>query len=200
MEAIGFIAKFNRVSLPSNLRVTVYKSESLGKIKDIFSNNRTRDVVSLSIIFASNLCVVYGLTIYLPLALTSDICGVGGVNSTDIVHTCTKVTTADLTSLSVISLSGFVGTILGAVLSAGVGRLWPTRISCLIQIGVIFLLFFCFHVTTIILSAAFFWTGIVNCIEWIFVTEIFPTKIRATSISVVNSFGKLGGIIGSSLV
>ena len=200
MEAIGFIAKLNRVSLPANLQVTVYKSESLGNIRDVFANNRTRDIISLSIILGSNLCVVYGLVVFLPLALTSNFCGVGIVNSTQIVHTCESITPEALGNLSMATFLGLLGTIVGALLSKNFGRLHPIRVCSLVQIGIIFLLYFCLNQTSVNLSAAVAVTGVVNCIEWIIIAEVFPTKVRATTISIINSFGKLGGIIGSAFV
>ena len=199
-EAIKFMARLNKVSLPENFNVLCSESEDLGSYKMVFSKEYIRSTVCLTVIYFMDIFLEFGLIIFLPLYFSSGICG--ATVSEPPQHVCTPLSTDDLYKLTITSSLSIGGAIATFFISNKVGRLLPIRAASVIQTIGLACILICFNSTFSFVVIVFTKTVqvFVNTSVWIIMPESFPTSIRSTAVGVINGAGKIGGVLGTGCV
>jgi MFS family permease len=198
IQAVRFMAKLNRRQLPENVRMTHFDDEDLGSYTMILNQDHRKSTIALSVVYFTNIFYVFGLIVLLPLLFSSDF----GSASRSNTHRCQILTDNDLLKLTIATTGSIVGVIAGFISAQYFGRLIPTRVATLINfLSLTSLLVhvngtFTF-VTSIITQMS---AGLANIIIWIMIPESFPTIIRTTATGFINSWGKIGGVLGTASV
>ena len=198
-KALETIAKWNGKNLPSGFELQELEEEAIGSYSVVFSDQYRKYTVLLSIAGFSVLFILFGIIVFLPLALYSGFCG-GNLKPQP--QNCMKVEQSSLRDLSVVTSSGIFASIVGLLSAVHLGRKVSWRISSTFGLISIAFLIKCINTTftKIFLFLLKFSFVVYNLIFVILMPESFPTTIRSTGFSVCNSFAKLGGAIGCGLI
>eukprot|EP00116_Pleurobrachia_bachei_P004963 sb/3465225/ len=179
-KALGFMARVNNVKLEDGVEVVVYQNEELGSYSMLFNDTNKRSVISLSVVYFSNIFLEFGLFIFLPLFFSSKYCGTASVTPK---HDCTMLTQDDLWKLSLSSIAAILGSLIAFLCASYIGRLIPLRVAMGLTLACLIGLLVCISnaVTFGIVSALKLTEAIVNTLLWIIIPESFATCLRATA-------------------
>eukprot|EP00116_Pleurobrachia_bachei_P009029 sb/3469291/ len=193
------MARLNKVKLEDNVEVVVYQNEELGSYNMLFNETNKRSVISLSVVYFATMFLEFGLIIFLPLFFSAKYCGTGSVTPK---HDCTMLTQDDLWKLSLSSVAAIFGSLIGFLCASYIGRLIPLRVASVLTLACLLGLLICISnaVTLTIVSGLKLAEASVNTLLWIIVPESFATCLRFTAIGFINSWGKLGGVVGTGMV
>ena len=198
-HALQKMANLNGARLPENLSVTVHKNQELGSIADLFRPEFRRQSLLLSAMFFCNLLIIFAALVFMPLALYSGFCG---GSKTPPEHVCVKIKQNSLLELAIACSGSLLAAIVGYFLATRIGRSITMKIFSTISFISILFLFKCF--STIITTVSFFLIKFLQYSHHInmffIIPEFYPTTFRNTAISIINSCGKFGGVIGTGLV
>ena len=198
-EALKTMAKWNDKKLPSNFKLQELEEEAIGSYSSVFSDHYRKDAIILSIAGFSDLFILFGIIVFLPLALYSDFCG-GNLKPQPL--NCVKVEQSSLKDLSIVTSSGIFASIVGLLSAVHIGRKLSWRISSVLGLISPAFLIKCISIkfTKIFLFLLKFSYIYHNTNTIILIPETFPTTIRSTAYSVCNFFAKLRGAAGCGLV
>eukprot|EP00116_Pleurobrachia_bachei_P003743 sb/3464005/ len=198
-KALEYMARVNNVKLEDDVEVVVHQNEELGSYNMLFNEANKRSVISLSVVYFANIFLEFGLWIFLPLFFSSKYCGTGSVTPK---RDCTMLTQEDLWKLSLSSIAAIFGSLIAFLCASYIGRLIPLRVAMGLVLACLLGLLICISnaVTFGIVSALKLTEAVVNTLLWIIIPESFATCLRATAIGFINSWGKLGGVIGTGMV
>ncbi|XP_063678425.1 synaptic vesicle 2-related protein-like [Bolinopsis microptera] len=199
MEALRRMAKVNGVSLPENLKIAVRSDQELGSISDILKSDYRKETILLSIMYFGNLLILFGTIVFVPLALYSGFCGGEGDPP---VHKCVEVQQNSLLELSIVTFACVVSSFVGYGTSIIMGRSISLKIFATVSFITSIFLFKCF--SNIVTVGLFFVIKFMqvshNIVTLIIVPELYPTTFRNTAMGFINSWGKLGGVVGAGAV
>ena len=193
------MAKWNYKKLPSNFKLQELEEEAIGSYSSVFSDQYRKDAIILSIAGFSDLFILFGIIVFLPLALYSGFCG-GNLKPQSL--NCVKVEQSSLKDLSIVTSSEIFASIVGLLSAVHIGRKLSWRISSVLGLILTAFLIKCIDIkfTKIFLFLLKFSYIYHNINTIILIPETFPTTIRSTAYSVCNCFAKLGGAAGCGLV
>ena len=198
-NALRIYFDWNNKPFPENLRIKTFNEER-GTLSDVLKPQFRKETILLSIMYAGNIFLIFGLIVYLPFAVSRDICG--GVGSGSIERTCKTLTRSELLDLAFISAAGLFAVTLGLLVAKKLGRVWPIKAFGIIVFLFTASLLVCININ--FTKAAFFFIKFFACafniIIWIIIPEIYPTVIRNTATGVINFWGKSAGAISTFLV
>ncbi|XP_063677783.1 uncharacterized protein LOC134813834 [Bolinopsis microptera] len=199
MEALRRMAKVNGVSLPENLKIAVRSDRELGSISDILKSDYRKETILLSTIHFGNLLILFGTIVFVPLALYSGFCGGEGDPP---VHKCVEVQQNSLLELSIVTFACVLSTFVGYGTSIIMGRSISLKIFATVSFITSIFLFKCFSnfVTVGLFFVMKFMQVSHNMVTLIIIPELYPTTFRNTAMGFINSWGKLGGVVGAGAV
>ena len=199
VEALQRMAKVNGVSLPENLKITVRSDQELGSFSDILKSDYRKETILLSVMYFGNLLILFGTIVFVPLALYSGFCGGQGDPP---VHKCVEVQQNSLLELSIVTFASVAATVVGYVTSIRMGRSISLKIVATASFITSIFLFKCFSniVTVGLFFVIKFMQTSHNLVTLIIVPELYPTTFRNTAMGFINSWGKLGGVVGAGAV
>ena len=199
--AVKKMAEWNEKShtLPYDLVVIVHQDQQLGQIKDILAPKYLKETVLLSMMYFGNIFLIFGLIVFVPLAINSGFCGASTEGAT---RDCKNIDQKGLGQIVIITSGGTVAIFVGLFLGIKIGRNFSMKLlNTLVFISTLFL-FPCFSgsITTALLFLIKCFAASANLIIWIVIPELYPTVIRNTATGFINMWGKSGGVIATALV
>ena len=199
--AVKKMAEWNEKShtLPDNLVVIVHQDQQLGQIKDILAPKYLKETVLLCLMYFGNIFLIFGLIVFVPLAINTGFCGASAKGAT---RDCKKINQEGLGKIVIITSGATVAIFVGLFFGIKTGRNFSMKLfNTLVFISTLFL-FPCFSgsITTAILFLIKCFASAANVIIWIVIPELYPTVIRNTATGFINMWGKIGGVIATALV
>ncbi|KAL5258664.1 hypothetical protein ACHWQZ_G009209 [Mnemiopsis leidyi] len=199
LEAFHQMAQLNNTSLPEQINIVVHSVQDLGSIADIMKPDFRRETILLSIMYFGNLLIIFGTLVFVPLALYSGFCGGQGDPP---LHKCVKIQQDSLLLLSIITFAAALSGFLGYAAAMTLGRNVSFKIFSTCSFVVTLFLFKCF--SKLVTVGLFFSIKLLqnahNTVSLIVVPELYPTAFRNTALGFINSWGKLGGVVGAGAV
>ena len=198
-EAVQRMAKLNDVNLPEQLNIFVHSDQELGSISDILKSDFRKETILMSAMYFGNLVIIFGTIVFVPLALYSGFCGGQGDPPE---HKCTEIRQESLLQLSIVTFGCVVAAVVGYIAAMSLGRSISLKIFSTASFIVTLFLFKCFSnlVTVALFFLIKFLQSSHDLITLIVVPELYPTVFRNTAMGFINSWGKLGGVIGAGAV
>ena len=150
--------------------------------------------------YAGNIFIKFGLIVFLPFALTDEICG--GIGHPEIVRDCTHMTQDHLIDLTIITGSVVIAMIVGTAIAKSFKRFWPIKISAILNFIAVVGLLFCINmmVTKALFFIVKFLLSVYNMLVWVVLCEFYPTVFRNTATGFINMWGKGAGAVATFLV
>ena len=201
LRALHQMAKMNNTTLPEQINITVpvHSDPDLGSISDILKSDFRKETILLSVIYFGNLLIIFGTQVFFPLALYSGFCGGQGDPP---VHKCVKIQQDSLLQLSIITFAAALSGALGYAAAMTLGRNISFKVFSTCSFVVTFFLFKCFSKLATV--GLFFLIKLLQIshytVSLIVVPELYPTTFRNTALGFINSWGKLGGVVGAGAV
>ena len=198
-EAIQRMARLNGVTLPENLNVVVHSDQELGSVSDISKSDYRKETILMSMMYFGNLLILFGTTVFVPLALYSGFCGGQGHLP---VHECAEIKQESLLQLSVVTFGDVLAVVAGYIGAMKLGRSISLKIVSTGSFIVTLFLFKCFTqaATVGLFFLIKFLQDAHNMITLIMIPDVYPTVFRNTAMGFINSWGKLGGVVGAGAV
>ena len=201
LRALHQMAKMNNTTLPEQINITVpvHSDPDLGSISDILKSDFRKETILLSVMYFGNLLIIFGTQVFFPLALYSGFCGGQGDPP---VHKCVKIQQDSLLQLSIITFAAALSGVLGYAAAMTLGRSISFKVFSTCSFVVTFFLFKCFSKLATV--GLFFLIKLLQIshytVSLIVVPELYPTTFRNTALGFINSWGKLGGVVGAGAV
>ena len=198
-KAVQRIAKLNGVTLPEHLDITVHTDHEEGSILDLLKSDFRKETILMSVMYFANLLILLGMIVFVPLAIFSGFCG-GQIDPPE--HECDEIEQASLLELSWVTFASVMAAMTGYLAALKVGRSPSLKFFSTASFLVSLLFFKCFSgmVTGVLLFLFKFLLSSLNTIALIVVPELYPTVFRNTAVSFINSWGRLGGAIGTGIM
>jgi MFS family permease len=198
MQAVRFMARLNGKKIPENAQMVCFDDEDLGSYSMIVDKDHRKSIVTLSIVYFTNIFIEFGFIMLLPLLFSTDFCG----TSQSIKHKCQSLTQGSLLKLTIATVGGVLGSIAASISAQHIGRLLSIRMGSFVMLLSLASLFICVNGTFIFVTTTIAKTAeaFINTTIWIMVPESFPTIIRSTASGFINGWGKLGGVVGTTCV
>lgn len=200
VDALRQLAWMNGKELPEGLTVKLLSPQRAdnGSFKRLFNEEYRRSTITLTIMFFHDMFIHFGFIFLLPLLYRMNACGTSPPESP--TRPCQILSQNDLAKLTFASAVGVLGNS-ALILAVLIGRLIPLRGTNAILVFLFVGLFFCISlwVTFSLTVGIKLMEATLNMLLWIIIPERYPTNIRSTATSFINSMGKLGGVLGSAL-
>ena len=198
-EAVQRMAKLNDITLPEHLNITVQLDQEQGSISDILKPNFRKETILMSVMYFGNLLLLFGTIVFVPLALYSGFCGGQSVPP---AHECAEIQQESLLELSIVTFGCVLAAGVGYIAALKAGRSLSLKVFSTASFLVTLFFFKCFsNIATVVLFFLIkFLQTSHNMITLIIIPELYPTVFRNTAMSFINSWGKLGGVIGTGTV
>ena len=199
--AVKKMAVWNEKShtLPDELVIVVHQDQQRGQIKDILAPKYLKETVLLSMMYFGNVFLIYGLIVFVPLAINTGFCGASAKGAT---RDCKKINQEGLGKIVIITSGSTVAILVGLFFAIKTGRNLPMKLFNTLVFILVLCLIPCFSgsITTAILFLIKCFACAANLIVWIVILELYPTVIRNTATGFINMWGKIGGAIATALV
>ena len=198
-EAVQRMAKLNGVTLPEHLDITVQTDQEQGSILDLLKSDFIKETILMSAMYFFNLLILFGMIVFVPLAIFSGFCG-GASNPP--VHECDDIQQESLLELSMVTFASVLAAVVGYIAALKAGRSLSLKVFSTASFIVSLFFFTCFSdmVTVVLLFLFKFLLTCHNTIALIIIPELYPTVFRNTAVNFINSWGKLGGVIGTGII
>ena len=199
--AVKKMAEWNKKShtLPDDLVIVVHQDQPLGQIKDILAPKYLKETVLLSLMYFGNFFIMFGFTVFVPLAIYSGFCGASAKGAT---RDCKKFNQEGLVKIIIITSGATAAILVGLFFALKTGRNFSMKLfNTLVFVSTIFIIpCISGSVTTVVLFLINCFASAVNLIKWIVIPELYPTVIRSTASGFINMWGASGGVLATVLV
>ena len=184
VRALRCLAALNRTRLPGKVMVQVeHTREQRSPFRQLLGGGHTRNLLCLTLFYASSVFLEFALIQYLPLLFDTT------------AHSADK----DLIRIAISSLASVAGTISALLLSNYLHLV--LRVTTLVQIPILVLFLLPGSGCTLLVATANkALQALSSTLFWFLIPASFPTGIRSTATGFLNGWGKMGGVIGATTV
>jgi len=125
-ETMKTLFRWNGKEFPDNTTIKTYQNVERGKIGDLTKPKYLKDTVLISLMYVPNIVIIFGLIIFLPLALSSGFCGVADKKPP--AHDCKTLDQVNLRDLTIITSSAIVAVVVSVAVAKKLGRNCPLKV------------------------------------------------------------------------